>query len=95
MTEQRILQAQVERGRQAEELLQHPLIQEAFIKLKGDLLNEFRNTELRNEKERLNVWQQSQILDKFERNFESIVRSGNHAKLSLFENAKGKLRNII
>jgi hypothetical protein len=95
MTEQRILQAQEERGRQAEELLRHPLIQEAFIKLKGDLLNEFISTGLDNDKQRLNAWQQSQILDKFERNFESIVNTGNHAKISLLENAKSKLRNII
>ena len=95
MTEQRQLQSLEERGRQAEELLRHPLIQEAFIKLKGDLLNEFRGTGLNDEKERLNVWQQSQILDKFERNFESIVKTGNHAKISLMENAKNKLRNII
>jgi hypothetical protein len=95
MTDQRIHQAQQERGRQAEELLKHPLIQEAFIKLKGDLLNEFISTGLDNDKQRLNAWQQSQILDKFERNFESIVNTGNHAKISLLENAKSKLRNII
>tara|TARA_R110000772_G_scaffold62064_2_gene139512 strand:+ start:2029 stop:2316 length:288 start_codon:yes stop_codon:yes gene_type:complete len=95
MTEHRILQAKEERGRQAEELLKHPLIQEAFIKLKGDLLNEFISTGLDNDKQRLNAWQQSQILDKFERNFESIVNTGNHAKISLLENAKSKLRNII
>ena len=95
MTKDRILQAQEERARQADELLKHPLIQEAFIKLKGDLLNEFRSTNLHNEKERLNVWQQSQILDKFERNFESIVKTGNHAKITLMENAKNKLRNVI
>ena len=95
MTDQRIHQAQEERGRQAEELLRHPLIQEAFIKLKGDLLNEFISTGLDNDKQRLNAWQQSQILDKFERNFESIVNTGNHAKISLLENAKSKLRNII
>lgn len=91
----RILQAQEERGRQAEELLKHPLIQEAFIKLKGELLHQFNSTGLKDEKERLNVWQQSQILDKFERNFESIVKNGNHAKISLYENAKSKLLNII
>jgi hypothetical protein len=95
MTDQRVHQAQEERGRQAEELLKHPLIQEAFIKLKGDLLNEFISTGLDNDKQRLNAWQQSQILDKFERNFESIVNTGNHAKISLLENAKSKLRNII
>lgn len=95
MTDQRTLQAQEERGRQAQELLNHPLIQEAFIKLKGELLHQFNSTNLDNEKERLNVWQQSQILDKFERNFESIVKTGNHAKISLLENAKNKLRNII
>lgn len=95
MTDERTLQAQEERGRQAQELLNHPLIQEAFIKLKGELLHQFNSTNLDDEKERLNAWQQSQILDKFERNFESIVKTGNHAKISLLENAKNKLRNII
>lgn len=95
MTEQRELQAQEERGRQAEELLKHPLIQEAFIKLKGELLHQFNSTKLHDEKERLNIWQQSQILDKFERNFETIVKTGNHAKISLLETAKNKFRNII
>ena len=91
----RQLQELEERGRQAQELLSHPLIQEAFIKLKGELLHQFNSTSLDDEKERLNVWQQSQILDKFQRNFESIVKTGNHAKISLLENAKNKLRNII
>jgi len=95
MTNERELQALQERGRQAEELLNHPLMKEAFIKLKGDLLHQFNSTDLVDEKARLNVWQQSQILDKFERNFESIVKTGNHAKISLLENAKNKLRNII
>lgn len=95
MTEERILQAQEERGRQAQELLNHPLIQEAFIKLKGDLLMSFTGSGLNDEKERLNAWQQGQLLDKLERNFHSIVKTGEHAKISLQEKVKHALRNII
>ena len=95
MTKEKTLQAQEERGRQAQELLNHPLIQEAFIKLKGDIIHQFNKTELEDEKKRDNLWRQGQLLDKLEANFIAIVKTGEHAKISLLENAKHRLRNVI
>ena len=89
------LNQQSKRGDDAKLILQHPLIQEAFIRLKGDLLNEFNSTDLDDARARLNTWQQSQLLDKLEKNFNSIVKTGENAKLTLFEQSKNTIRNII
>lgn len=94
MNEQQLKQ-KAARGERAKVLLADPLIQEAFIRLKGDLLNQFNSTDLSNEKARLNTWQQSQLLDKLEKNFISIVKTGENAKLSLFEQSKNLIRNVI
>jgi hypothetical protein len=76
-------------------LLNDPLIQEAFIKLKGDLLHSFNSSDLSDEKARLNAWQQGQLLDKLEKNFISIVKTGENAKLTLIEQSKNLIRNVI
>jgi len=89
------LKRKAARGDRAQVLLSDPLIQEAFIRLKGDLLNQFNSSNLDDEKARLNTWQQGQLLDKLEKNFISIVKTGENAKLSLFEQSKNTIRNII
>jgi len=89
------LKLKAARGDRAQILLSDPLIQEAFIRLKGDLLNQFNSSNLDDEKARLNTWQQGQLLDKLEKNFISIVKTGENAKLSLFEQSKNTIRNII
>ncbi len=89
-----LLQAQQERGRVAQELLDNPLFQEAFIKIKGDLFNEFNKSDLDSDEQRLNIWQQSQILDKFEKNFTDIVKKGNAATIAISQSDK-PIRNVI
>jgi hypothetical protein len=89
------LKMKAARGDRAKVLLSDPLIQEAFIKLKGDLLHSFNSSNLDDEKGRLNAWQQGQLLDKLEKNFNSIVKTGENAKLTLFEQSKEAIRNII
>ena len=89
-----ILQAQQERGRVAQELLDNPLFQEAFIKIKGDLFNEFNKSDLESDEQRLNIWQQSQILDKFEKNFTDIVKKGDNATIAISQSDK-PIRNVI
>ena len=94
MNKTQLLQAQQERGRLALELLDNPLFQEAFIKIKGDLFNEFNKAELHSDKKRLDVWTQSQVLDKFERNFTDIVKNGKSATIQL-EQSEKPIRNVI
>ena len=94
MTKIQQLRAQQERAIVAQELLDNPLFQEAFIKIKGDLFNEFNKAELHSDKKRLDVWTQSQVLDKFERNFTDIVKNGKSATIQLEQSAK-PIRNVI
>ena len=94
MNNKQTMQAQEERGRVAKELLDNPLFQEAFIKIKGDLFNQFNSADLASDKERLDVWTQSQVLDKFEKTFIDIVKHGKTATIALAQGDK-PLRNVI
>ena len=71
------------------------MIQEFIITLRGHLLSKFESTDLTDEKERLDAWQQSQVLNKFLDKFTKTIRDGKTAKLSLLERAKKQLRNVI
>ena len=85
----------VQKAHRADQLLNDPLIQEFIISLRGDLLNKFESTKLDNEKERLDAWQQSQVLNKFLDKFTKSIKDGKNAQLSLMERAKNHLRNVI
>tara|TARA_R110000782_G_scaffold54592_2_gene115363 strand:- start:800 stop:1084 length:285 start_codon:yes stop_codon:yes gene_type:complete len=94
MNKTQMLQAQEERGRAAQELLDNPLFKEAFIKIKGDLFNSFNKTELAGDEARKDIWTKSQVLDAFERTFTDIVKHGQNATLSIAQSDK-PLRNVI
>lgn len=85
----------IQRANRADELLNDPMIQEFIISCRGDLLNEFESTGLRDEKARLNAWQQSQVLNKFLGKFTQSIKDGKNANLTLMERTKIKLRNVI
>jgi len=85
----------IQRANRADELLNDPLIQEFIITLRGDLLNKFESTKLDNEKERLDAWQQSQVLNKFLDKFTKTIKDGKRAKITLAERAKQAVRRII
>lgn len=85
----------MQKAQRAEQLLNDPMIQEFIITLRGDLLSKFESTDLTDEKERLDAWQQSQVLNKFLDKFTKTIRDGKTAKLSLLERAKKQLRNVI
>jgi hypothetical protein len=85
----------VQKAQRADQLLNDPLIQEFIVTMRGDLLNKFENTELDNDKERKDAWQQSQVLNKFLTKFTKSIKDGKQANLTLMERAKNHLRNVI
>jgi len=85
----------IQRANRADELLNDPMIQEFIITLRGDLLNKFESAALEDEQIRLDAWQQSQVLKKFLDKFTRAIRDGKNAKLTLVEQAKKHLRNVI
>ena len=85
----------VQRAQRAEQLLNDPMIQEFIVMVRGDLLNEFESTKLKDETERHNVWVQAQVLNRFLSKFTKSINDGKNAKQSLMERAKDVLRNVI
>ena len=84
----------IQKAQRADQLLNDPMIQEFIIAVKGKLLIEFEGTGLDNEKERLNAWQKSQVLNSFLEEFTKTIKQGKDAR-TLLEQSKHTLRNII
>lgn len=92
--EKRAAHADISRAQQADELIRHPLYQEAIISIKGDLLMQFEDTKLRDDELRHELWQRMQLLKEFTGKFEDILRRGEKAreKLTMLERAKNFVR---
>ncbi len=71
-----IAQTAVVRGGYAREILSNPLFKEIFIKLKGDLLNRFRSSELNDEGERSNIWREFRNLENIEKHLNKVLTDG-------------------
>lgn len=85
----------VQKAQRAEELLNHELIQEFIVAVRGKLLHEFESTKLEDEEKRKNAWQKSQVLNSFLDEFKRTIKEGKNAKLTLAERAKLAVRRII
>ncbi len=88
------LKNMIQQAQRAEQLLNDPMIQQFIVAVRGKLLNEFESTGLDSEKERLNAWQKSQVLNSFLDEFTKKIKDGKNAR-SLLEQMKDTVRNII
>lgn len=85
----------VKRAQDAEELFNHPLLQEFIIAVRGKLLAEFESTELTDDEKRKDAWRKSQLLNSFLDEFKKTIKEGKSAKLTLAERAKQAARRIF
>lgn len=88
------LRNDIQRAQRADQLLNDPMIQEFIIAMRGKLLNEFESAGLDSDKERLNAWQKSQVLNSFLEEFTKSIKKGKEAQ-SLLGMLQDKVRNII
>ena len=84
------LKNDVQRATRADQLLNDPMIQEFIIAMRGKLLNEFESSALNSDKERLDAWQRSQVLNSFLEEFTKAIKKGKEAKTLL-----GMLKDIM
>ena len=89
------LKNKVQKAHRADELLSDPLIQEFIIACRGDLLSRFENTSLNDDKERLDAWQQSQVLNQFLDKLTKAIKEGKDANFTLVQRIKSKVKNLI
>ena len=85
----------VQKAQRADQLLNDPMIQEFIISVRGDLLNKFESAGLDSEKERLDAWQQGQVLKMFLDKFTKQIKAGKNAQLTLMDKVNNKIRKII
>lgn len=77
----------IQRARQADELLANPLYLEAITAMKAAMYMEFEDTKLSDPENRHELWQRMQLMKGFVGKFESIVKLGKRGQqtLSLLE----------
>ena len=87
----------IQRANRAEELLNDEMIQEFIIQLRGDLLNKFESAGLHEDKERMDAWQQGQVLKMFLDKFQKKIKEGKNARteLNFLAKAAQNIRRII
>ena len=78
-------EAEVLRGRQAAELLEHPLLVEAFAALEQEVVNEWKNSPARDEDGRERLWMMLRLSQKVRGYLESVITTGKMGQIQLKE----------
>jgi hypothetical protein len=71
------------RGRQAEDLLAHPLLVEAFETLENEVIETWKNSPARDEDGREKLWLMLHLSQKVKMHLQTIVQSGKMAAIEL------------
>jgi hypothetical protein len=66
----------IKRSQQAKEILEHPLFLEAINKIRGDLTNEWLNSNLENSEQRENIFVMRRMLELVVMQIQSIMETG-------------------
>ena len=69
-----------QRGREAEELLENPMLAEAFDKIEASYMDEWRQSKLADIEERERLWLAIQVLGEVKRHLRVVVENGVIAK---------------
>jgi hypothetical protein len=77
-----ISRAKIDKANKAKELLENDLFIEAINAVEHELLNEFKKTSWFQRRKREKIWQQMQVVSKFVKHFENVIKSGRHAEVS-------------
>lgn len=79
------LLAEQERGRQAAELLEHPLMKEAFSTIRQEFTQAWQNSPARDQEAREKLWQLLKLTDRLESFLTETVTTGKMATMQIEE----------
>lgn len=79
------LLAEQERGRQAAELLEHPLMKEAFSTIRQEFTQAWQNSPARDQEGREKLWQLLKLTDRLESFLTETVTTGKMATMQIEE----------
>lgn len=78
-------EADVLRGRQAEELLEHPLLVEAFEFLESEVINAWKSSPARDGEGREKLWLMLHLSEKVKNHLQQVISTGKMAQISIKE----------
>lgn len=78
---------ELQRGAEAERLLQHPLIVEAFEKIEREVIERWKSSPSADEAGREKLWLSLKLLHRVRAHLQSVVQSGKLAKATLAQRA--------
>jgi hypothetical protein len=78
---------EVQRGHQAQAILDDPLYQEAFDAVRKEITRQWQNSPARDAEGREKLWLSSKLLDRLEAHLTSVMESGKLAKATLAQRA--------
>jgi hypothetical protein len=81
----------IRRGKDAEALLAHPLLVEAFELIEQELTQEWRNSPARDEEAREKLWLTLKCLHKVRGQLQHVVETGQFARMTLAQRVGERL----
>jgi len=87
-------QNEVNRGEQAESILENPIYQEAFLIIRARLMEEFQKTKFTQSDERDEVWRKMQSVDWMEKHFQQVITSGRISEQSILARGTDFLKGL-
>lgn len=83
------------RARQAAELLEHPLLVEAFAALEREVIEEWKASPARDEEGREKLWIMLRLSEKVRNHLQNVITTGKMAEISLRDlNKKTLLQRV-
>lgn len=74
---------EIRRGREAAIVISNPIYKEAMIIIRAQMMETFYNTNADQTEERDEIWRQGKIVDWFERQLDSVMKTGKMATATL------------
>ena len=83
------------RGRDAQALIQHPLLVEAFEAVESEVMHQWKNSPARDEAGREKLWLSLKLLQKVRSQLESVIQTGQVAEVTLAQRLGQRLRSAF
>jgi len=82
------------RGQQANDVLNNPIYQEAFVMIRARLMEEFQKTKFKQEDERNEIWRKMQTVEWVEKHFKQVMQSGQVAEATIAQRGKQFIKGL-
>lgn len=83
------------RGEEARQLLEHPLLAEAFQTIRNEVIEKWQSSPARDVEGREKLWLTLRLLNRLEGQLQSVVETGKVARATLLQRAKQAATSLM